>query len=129
MKDKDHKLQQDFENGKVPSLESVDANAYRHIFRALKNEPELKLPDHFAQQVIQKLAQRNASLFKEYFWLGTGIFLTVIALIVAALMTGFKLDFGFLKGMSSYKGLFAFGIAAVIVWQFFEKRLLKIRPA
>lgn len=129
MKDKDHQLQQDFENGKMPSFESGDASAYRHVFRALKHEPELKLPDHFAEQVMQKLAQRNTSLFKEYFWLGTGIFLMIIALVVAAVMTGFKLDFGFLKGMSSYKGLFAFGIAAVMVWQFFEKRLLKTRPS
>ena len=54
-------------------------------------------------------------------WLGTGMFSLFITLIVAIAMSGFKLNFGFLKNMSGYAGLFVFGAVLILVLNQLDK--------
>jgi hypothetical protein len=122
----DEKLQHDIEAGKISQhKESPDANAYRYVFRALEKEPALMLSDSFSDKVVQKLESRTTSVFADYFWLGIGMLLSVLTLLVAIGMTGFKLNFGFLNAMSSYKGLLVFAICLMIALHFLDKKLLK----
>ena len=122
----DEKLQHDFETGKISHHEeNPDTNAYRHVFRALEKEPMLRLSGSFSDKVIQKLESRNTSVLADYFWLAFGIFLSVLALLIAVAMTGFKLNFGFLSAMSSYKGLFIFAVVLMAALHFLDKKLLR----
>ncbi len=62
---------------------------------------------------------------REFVWLGVGIFISIIVLIIASAIAGTKLNLGFLNAMSDYKGLFIFAIISMFVFNFFEKRLLR----
>jgi hypothetical protein len=126
MSENEERLQRDIEAGKISHHEeNLEANAYRHVFRALEKKPTLTLPGSFSDKVIQKLESRDTSVFADYFWLGIGILLSVLALIVAIGMTGFKLNFGFLSAMSSYKGLLVFATVLMIALHFLDKKLLR----
>jgi hypothetical protein len=127
MNEHEEKLQRDIEAGKILADESIDTSAYQTVFRALKKEPALRLPESFSSAVVQKLQRKNASGISEYFWLGFGFLLIVAALIVTFAYVDFKLSFGFLSAMSSYKGLFIFGVVFIVALNFLEKQILKSR--
>jgi len=49
----------------------------------------------------------------------------MIASVVAILMTEFKLDMGFLSGLSSFKGLIIFGIFFIGLLHWLDKKLIR----
>jgi hypothetical protein len=129
MKEKDEDLQNGIERNGAFGDESQDANVYRHIFRALEKEPKMMLSESFADKVMTKVEVRKSSSVRDFVWLGVGIFFSLIALVIVFVMSGVKMDLGFLKGMSDYKGLFIFAIGLMIAFNFFEKRLIRSREA
>ena len=128
MNDKEDQLQNDIERGTFGN-ESLDANAYRHVFRALEKEPEMTLSGSFADKVMLKIGTKKSSSVRDFVWLGVGIFFSIIMLIVALGVSGLNLNLGFLKAMSDYKGLLIFAIGMMIAFNFLEKRLLRSREA
>jgi hypothetical protein len=120
-------LQRDLEAGKNPQSDELDVKAYQTVFQALKNEPEFTLPSSFADKVVRLALekQNSKSTFREYFWFGLGIFVMLIASTVAIFMTEFKLDMGFLKGLSSFKGLIIFGIFFIGLLHWLDKKLIR----
>jgi hypothetical protein len=95
------------------------------VFSALKKKPETKLSGDFSDRIVfsvQEKQKRDAS--RDMFWLGGGIFFLVIAFIVAIIMTSFKLEFGFLKDISGYAGIFVFGVAFIAMLGWLDKRLV-----
>ncbi|MGC1241148.1 MAG: hypothetical protein WA874_06160 [Chryseosolibacter sp.] len=121
----EEELQKAVENGRLAES-SEDGKAYQAVFRALKKEPAYRLPAGFAERIVSTVAARKADgTSKDYFWFGAGLFVLTIAFVGTILYTGFRLDFGFLKGMSNYKGLAVFGIAFIIFLNFLDKKLVK----
>lgn len=125
---KDEQMQNAIEGG-ASSDENLDANAYRHVFRALQKEPAMMLPGSFADKVMLKVEAKKSSSVREFVWLGIGIFISIIVLIIALSIAGTKLNLGFLNAMSDYKGLLIFAIISMCAFNFFEKRLLRTREA
>ena len=114
------------EAGKVS--DELDAKAYQQVFSGLKQEPEFRLPVSFADNVMAKIQlQQSRSLRKEYFWLGLGIFLSVITFVVAVVLTGFSFDLGFLNGLSNFKGVLIFGAGFILALHWLDKRLFKAK--
>lgn len=121
----DEELQKNIESGKIPSGDDADASAYRHVFNALSREPDLSLPPSFADRVLQKIElQQERSKKREYLWMAAGFFLLAIAFIIVVVASGFKLNLGFLNGLSTHKGLLVFAAAFLIFLQWLDKRLL-----
>ena len=123
----EEELQKNLEAGKNPQDDELDVKAYQTVFNALKQEPEFTLSPSFADKVMQRVIdkQNSKSTFREYFWFGLGIFVMFIASAVAVLMTDFKLDMGFLKGLSSFKGLISFGIFFIGLLHWLDKKLIR----
>ncbi len=123
MNTKDEELQNQIEKQNVISDE-LDAMIYSKVFNALKQEPDFRLSTNFADQVILKIENKK-EFFADYMWFGVGIFLFVVATIVAILLTNFTLNFGVLKFMAGYKGLFIFGVCFILALHWFDKKLIK----
>lgn len=122
----EEEFQEDVEAGRISPSEGIDAKAYHSVFRALEREPDYALPPGFAARVASRVAaQKEKGTSMDYFWFGAGLFVLTIAFVGTVLYTGFRLDLGFLKGMSDYKGLAVFGIALVIFLNFLDKKLIK----
>jgi len=126
MKHEDENLQKQFEKGDF-SAEGVDAQAYRKIFDALKNEPEYTLPIYFADRLVTLIEskERTKEVSRDNFWLGLGLFSFVIALIVALVLTDFKFSFGAFQFFAGYRGLIFFGIAFVLLLNWIDKKIIR----
>ena len=123
MTTKDEELQNQFEKLNAIS-DGVDALAYTKVFNALKQEPDFHLSDNFADLVISRIENKR-EFSKDYLWFGVGIFLFVVATIVAIQLTNFSLNFGVLPFIEGYKGLFIFGISFILALQWLDKKLIK----
>jgi hypothetical protein len=123
----EEELQNSFDAGKNPEGEALDIKAYQSVFKALQTEPEFILSSAFADKVVATAMQKqqSRSFLSTYFWFGMGIVLLLIAFIVAIALTDFKLDFGFLNGLSSHKGVIVFGIFFIGLLHWLDKQLLK----
>ena len=121
----DEELQKNIEAGKLFSSNDLDAKAYHEVFARLKKEPDAYLAVNFADRVIVRIQEQQLkSTSRDFYWLIAGAFLLTIALVVAVAMTGFRPGLGFLKGMSSYAGLFVFGVAFILFLNRLDKKLL-----
>ena len=121
----DEELQKNFESGTGSNADDLDVKAYREVFARLSKKPQVNLSADFADVVVRRIEarqKRNAS--RDFFWLGFGVSLLVIALIVAAFMSGFKPTLGFLKGISAYAGVFAFGLAFILFLNRLDKKIV-----
>jgi hypothetical protein len=118
----DEELQDEMANGLQGS--SADERAYRRVFDALQREPSIGLSPGFAHRVMSRL-QPKASQSRDVLWLSLGVCSLVIAMIIAIVMTGFTLNWGAFKFISSYPGLIAFAIAFVLALQWADKRLVR----
>jgi len=116
----DEEIQQRAENG-----ESSDEpmRAYHVVFRALRKEPDFKLPTSFASGVLARMTSRHSA--RDTYWLYAGIAACLIAMIVAVLMTGFKPNFGAFKFISGYPGFVTFAIACIIAIQWLDKKFVR----
>lgn len=121
----EEEMQNRIANGKAG--ESADEIAYQAIFRALAKEQSSEIAPGIADRVILRL-QKNKEARKSSFDLIMAImggFLFLIGLVVTIVVTGFRPDFGFLKAISDFKGLFIFGIAFIIVINILDKQLMR----
>ena len=123
MNHSDEELQGKIEKGHSADS-SPDARAYQRIFETLKKEPYC-VPAHFADRIVSLVEARGSSLSKDYFWFGLGLFLFVVATIVAIVLTDFRLNFGAFKFISGYSGLLVFGAAFILLIQYLDKQLIK----
>jgi hypothetical protein len=124
----EEELQKKIEAGQSPEGDDLDIKSYQQVFSALKTKPETKLSRNFSEQVISRvLVKQKRDASRDMFWLGGGIFFLVIAFIVAIVLTGFKFEFGFLKDISGYTGIFVFGIAFIAMLSWLDKRLISQR--
>lgn len=124
----EEELQKKIETGEVPPEEDFDAKAYQEIFRVLKQEPGYHLSARFAEKVISKVNEKqNRALSKDYFWFFTGVFFFLLTSVITLMFVNLRLDLGFLKVMSDYKGLAAFGAAFIILINWLDKRLVRAK--
>lgn len=128
MNTQENELQKNVEAGKIFSQEDPDAVAYQQIFKALAREPDFHLKDSFADDLVKKVTQEKArSTFREYIWMAAGFVLLLIAFVVAIAFTGFKLNWGFLSGLSNYKGVLLFGAFFIAILHWLDKRAIRGR--
>jgi hypothetical protein len=128
MNDYEEELQNKLEAGLTPNTDELDIKSYQELFNVLKKEPPVTLSADFTSRVIAKVTvSQKKSASRDFWWLGLGIFFTVICFIVVVVMTGFKFEMGFLKEMSRFAGLFIFGVVFIIALNLLEKRVLPER--
>jgi hypothetical protein len=130
MSEADKTIQEKIEAGLPVTSNDADEKIFRKIFNALEKEPDFVLPASFAAKVIGKIQQQQAqSARHEYIWMCAGIFLLIVTLIVSISMTEFKLEAGFLEGISRYKGVALFGISFILVLQWIDKRFIRSKQS
>ena len=123
----DEEMQKNLESGQPAAGDEVDVKAYRHVFDALRKEPEFVLPHAFANRVVRALVQQQTqkTTVREYVWFGVGILLLLIACITAIVLTDFKFSFGAFSALKSYKGLFLFAAVFITLLHLLDKRVLR----
>lgn len=123
----DEEMQKNLEAGKPSTGDEVDVKAYRHVFDALRQEPEFVLPHAFANRVVRALVQRQTekTTTREYVWFGVGIVLLLAAFITAIVLTDFKFNMGVFSALKSYKGLFLFATVFISLLHILDRRLLR----
>ena len=123
MNNNEEDLQRDIESGMINNADELDVKAYEEVFASLKKNPGEYLSAGFADRVIVRIQQkqrRNSS--RDFIWLALGVFLLTISSIVATVLSGFS--FAFLKNMSAYAGVLAFGIVFILLLNRLDKKLL-----
>ena len=125
MSQNEEELQRRAESGH--HADDIGSKAYQQVFQALRKEPDFGLPDSFADRLVKMVEakQMERASSREFIWLIVGVVLLLIAFAVVVVMTDFKLNFGFLSGMSSYTGLFLFGCFFIGVLNWIDKRFIK----
>ena len=118
---KDEDIQQRVEQGN--HSDDRETRAYVRIFDALNREPDFSLPVSFASRVASRVMAGRSS--RDIYWLYAGLAACVMAMLVAVLMTGFKLDFGAFKFISGYPGFITFAIAFVAALQWLDKSIVR----
>lgn len=119
----DEELQERIEQGDHSN--SKDAKAYRLVFAALRREPDFRLRTNFADRVARRALHVEAQSSHEIIWLLLGLFSFVVALGIATYLTGFKPSLGAFEFVSSYPGLFVFGVLFVGLLQWVDKRIIR----
>ena len=102
---------------------SEDARAYKRVFDVLKKEPDFHVSLPFADRIITLIEKREEK--RDYWWMGTGIFLSLIAMIVALALTQANWSAGVFTFFSGYPGLVAFGIAFILFLQWIDKKIIR----
>ncbi|HEY5747550.1 MAG TPA: hypothetical protein VIU12_15830 [Chryseolinea sp.] len=123
----DEEMQKNLEGGQPAAGDEGDVKAYRHVFDALRQEPEFVLPHGFANRVVRALVQQQTekTTAREYIWFGVGIVLLLAAFITAIVLTDFKFDLGVFSAVKSYKGLFLFAVGFITLLHLLDRRLLR----
>jgi hypothetical protein len=125
MNSNEEDLQKNIELGIYTNADELDVKAYEEVFARLRKKPDVHLSEGFADRVIvriQEKQKRQAS--HDFIWLAFGVFLLAISSIVATVLSGFQPSLGFLKGMSAYGGVFAFGVIFILLLNRLDKKLL-----
>jgi hypothetical protein len=118
---KDEALQNQIESGAIPDHE--DGLAYKHVFNALKKEPEFHVSVPFADRILARLDKKEEQ--RDYWWLAAGIFLVIIALIITLALTSARWSAGTFTFLSGYRGLILFAIAFILALQWIDRKVLK----
>lgn len=125
----DEQLQSAIEAGHTDS-DSDDGRAYRQVFAALQKAPKSAASMGFEDAIMQKIvAQQTRQASREYLWYALGIVLLVIAMVVTVVLTDFRIQLDFLRGMSTYAGVFIFGTVFIVFLHILDRRLLHNRRA
>jgi hypothetical protein len=125
MNQEEEKLQQAMEQ-KQQSINNLDQKAYHLVFRSLSLIPGADVSPGFAAAVVVKIEkQKRKAALQELAWMIFAGFLLLISLAVAIVLSGFRIDMGFLKGLGSYSGVVVFGLFFVLLLHFVDKRLLR----
>lgn len=101
-----------------------DVEAYKKVFAALKREPSFSVNHSFADEVVS-LVQKKTETSHDGLWLGLGIALLVIGAIVTIVLTGFKIELGIFKFLSSSYRLIIFAIAFIFALHWVDRKMLK----
>lgn len=125
MNEADKNLQQAIEDGHKPA--GVDAHAFQIVFSALKKEPVYRLPSTFAHRMVDKLTQlkNKKEARRDSFLFGLGIFIMMLTLIVAIVLTDFQFDLGVFTFLAGYKVLVIFGAIFLLFLNWLDARLVK----
>jgi len=118
----EEELQNQIELG-LRTHDSDDALAYQRVFNSLKKEPDFHVSLPFADRIIALVEKKEER--KDFWWIATGIFLTVIALIVALALTKVNWSAGAFTFVSEYYGLVLFGIAFILMLQWVDKKVIR----
>jgi hypothetical protein len=125
MNAKDEGLQRDFDANQIPVSNDPDVLAYKAVFNALEKEPRLNFSSAFAERIVGKIiAQRKREARRDLIWLTFGVTFLVIGLVVTAVLAGLRLEMGFLKDISAFTGIFIFGAAGIVAFNWLEKKTL-----
>ncbi len=65
------------------------------------------------------------SAIHEFIWLYAGLIAFVVAAGITIFLTGFKINLGVLKFISSYPGLIVFGALFILALQWIDRRFVK----
>lgn len=122
MKIKDEELQNNIDKG-FGADESEDTRAYQHVFNALRKEPDFHVSLAFADRIVSFIDRREEK--SDYWWIVTGVFFCVIAMIVALALTNVNWSAGVFTFLSGYPGLVVFGIAFILVLQWIDRAVIK----
>lgn len=125
----EEELQKDLEDGRISDKgEPLDVKAYQQVFQAIQKPPSYRLPNDFARRVVARMNEQQQSRFSsDYLWFALGMLFLATAFVATIMITGFKVDLGFLKTMEHYSGLAIFGAAFIVLLNWLDKRLLKNR--
>ncbi len=118
----EEELQDQIEQG-LRNHDSDDAHAYHRVFNYLKKEPDFHVSLPFADRIIALIEKKEER--KDFWWIAAGIFLTVIALIVALAITEVNWTTGVFTFISEYYGLVLFGIAFILLLQWIDKKVIR----
>lgn len=118
---KDQELQELVERGS--SQEDRDGRLYQAVFKALRTETDYVLPAYFADRVMASVKARYSS--RDMAWFMGGVFLFIIALVVAVILTGFSFTLGIFTFLSGYPGLVGFGIAFILGLQWIDRKWIR----
>jgi len=121
MKLTDEELQTKIEQGLTET--STDAQAYQHVFKVLKIDPEFNLPIQFANRLISLLEKKEEK--RDYFWLAMGILLSIISLIATIALVAERWSINSFSFLSSNVGLVVFGVLFVAFLQWVDRRVVR----
>jgi hypothetical protein len=128
MSNHDEELQRKTEAGIFDDENDLDAASYKMVFKALSKQSEVKLSEHFSDSVITKIqARQKRTALRDFLWLLLGVTFLVVGFVIAFVVSGLQFEFGFLKQISSYSGVFIFGAIVIVIFNWVEKRLLHLR--
>ncbi|MBS1680726.1 MAG: hypothetical protein JST48_03365 [Bacteroidetes bacterium] len=114
-------LQTQIEKGNV--IQGIDADAYKIVFNALKQEPDFKLSDGFVMRVTSTVDEK-----KSFDWdklliaVGAFGFVVVLAYALTAIKPTFTV--GIFTFILSYQGLIGFGIVFILMLNWIDQRLI-----
>ncbi len=118
----EEELQNRIEQG-LTNDANIDSEAYQHVFKSLKKEPEFHVSISFADRVVSMLDKKEER--RDYWWMAAGIFLSVIALIVTFALVKVELTAGVFAFLSGYQGLIVFGVAFILLLHWVDKKIIK----
>ena len=118
-------LQKSIESGASTNADELDVKAYEEVFARLKKRPDEYLSEGLADRVIVRIQEKQRrSTSRDFLWLAIGVFLLTVSVIVATVLSGFRPSLGMLKGISSYAGVFAFGVVFILLLNRIDKKFL-----
>lgn len=126
MNKQDEELQNQLERG-LNADANEDARAYKRVFDALRKEPDFHVSLPFADRLIALIDKREDK--RDYWWMGAGIFLSLITMIVALALTQANWSAGVFTFFSGYPGLVAFGVAFILFLQWIDRKIVRKRMA
>ncbi len=119
----DEELQGRIEKGEFS--DNRDSRTYVKIFEALRREPEFRVSNNLAETIVRQVDFSSRRSSRDLVWLYTGLVACFVAMIVAVMLTDFKINFGALKFISGYPGLFVFGILFVLALQWVDRKIVR----
>ena len=121
----DEEIQKRLESNRPIDGNDRDVVTYRRLFEIISKEPKMKISNAFADDVVKKIVvQKKREARRDMVWLSFGVVFLLVGLVVTAAVAGLQFQLGFLKEMSGYAGLFVFGIAVIIAFNWLEKKTL-----
>lgn len=109
------------------TVSKEEVEAVVRMLSVLEDEDKaMRLPANFSEKVIQQVVKKQVKE-NRFGWFGyfLGIFGLIVCFIISLAVVDFKLDFGFLKNISGYSGLFIFGAAFIFFLNLIEKKLIR----